>query len=329
LLHALAAALLMSEPIPTPNITWEAPPECPTQAQVQAWLVELLPATQTDRVSIEGAATVTPDAYGGFQLELSVVSPGGRDVRTLHDRNCATLARASGIVLAVATDPIGVADILDEASDPADARMPEPPPEHVPAPTSPRAAGADASPASPSPPSQPRPSRWQAAARTQGFAGFGVLPRGDFGFGLALAALGPSCRIELQLVHGLRTSARYEAFPDVGADLQLWASNVRGCWVPAFRAFEFPLCGGVEAGAVAGEGVGVGVTRARRGPWAAVLAGAAFVWRAHAQVALWSGIDGHVAVARPAFFIRGSAAELYRSRPGGFRGVLGIEIRVP
>jgi len=150
----------------------------------------------------------------------------------------------------------------------------------------------------------------------------GALPPPAGAVQLAGLLVWPHARFE---AHGLwlvpRTSV--DAAGE-GATYQLWAGGARGCGQPVVRAFEFPVCLGVEAGAVRAAPIGFANEEAIHVPWVAGLASAA-VARAWGPIGLFAGIEGVVQMVGPEFFI-GESTQL-DPWTVSLRALVGFELR--
>jgi hypothetical protein len=120
--------------------------------------------------------------------------------------------------------------------------------------------------------------------------------------------------------------------PAIGGSFRLGFAELRGCGVPALRRapVAFPLCGGLQAGAMYGRGEGSGlmVQQAARSLWLATRIGGALRWRPRdGRVGLWLGLDAIVAITRPEFVTAGGVT-VHRSARVGGQALLGIEVRL-
>ena len=133
----------------------------------------------------------------------------------------------------------------------------------------------------------------------------------------------------------LRLAAHYETprtlryvGAAVGGSFQAAAADVSGCWIPGRLALRGALCGGLSAGGVFGEGVGVVEPLRPRGAWLAAHASVGVRW---AFAPKWRvAVDGLLAVGliRPAFHV-GDRDDLFQSPRLGGAGTVGIERRLP
>jgi hypothetical protein len=106
----------------------------------------------------------------------------------------------------------------------------------------------------------------------------------------------------------------------------MWAIAARGCGVPRWGRLELPLCVGVEAGALEGDGVGATVRpqHARR-PWVAVTAGPAIAFVPIPRLALLAGADIVVPAWRARFLVGDEL--VHRPFAIGVRAGVGVELR--
>lgn len=170
-------------------------------------------------------------------------------------------------------------------------------------------------------------STWRPTEGAVTFGGaflYGALPGPAGGLAGAVALLWKHARWELGATgwfprsQGLSgTSAR--------ADLGLWHLGSRGCGVPKVRRFEFPLCAGLELGAMTGQGRRLAVAQRRGLPWFAAEASAMAVVRLIPEVALFMGARVVVPVLRPGFELDGVV--VHRAAAAAFSALLGIEGR--
>lgn len=223
---------------------------------------------------------------------------------------------------------------------PSDMSVDSPPPTS-PAPpnSSPRieAAPSDSPPPTPSPVPGDRPTlrarKLQLGLRLGAGLGFTrLLPGPHAALDLGLGLEGRGWRVELAglFVPPVRGVAASD--PGIGGVFRLGAGELRGCAVPGLRGrpLVFPLCVGLQLGAMhgRGEGSGLPVQQSARSPWVATRFGGALRWRPRAgRVGLWLGLDAIVALIRPAFVTAGGVPVHEAARVGG-QASLGLEIRL-
>ena len=164
----------------------------------------------------------------------------------------------------MAIDPLAVLGHVQRRQE-APQPEPEPPPEPTPPPPPT---------AEPGPRAKGREKREVGAAlRAQASAGWGVLPGVGAGVGGAAGLRLGAWRVELGGRYWFTRHAGLDDMPAAGGELRLGAGEVRGCGSPSVHKLEFPLCVGVEAGAMYGRGVGLAEQRSARRPWLGFSAG--------------------------------------------------------
>jgi hypothetical protein len=322
----LALWLAASEPTAPPDdapaeakpldIDWSAPAECPRVERVIADVERFLAEGESIRVDARTrvSAVVRREAADRYTLELRARLPGGAVDRSISAERCDLLASAAALVIAVVLEPVVVLETVETK---AVAPRPATPPAPAPKPTP-----------------EPRPrTRFGGFVRATGVGAFGVLPR--FGGGVAGAAglrivTTPLAagRLEVSALYEAPQRASADGMPEARALLQLWTVGGRGCWAPAVRKVEFPLCAGAEVGVLRGEGVGLAQPRTARQVWSAAHAGGAVAYAPIRWIALWLGVEGYVAMQTPRFVVD-DVGPIHRGRRGGVRIHAGLEVRFP
>lgn len=304
-------------------LDWDAPGECPSrdavEGRVEGMLGRRLVMTSEPPVRVVGRVAVSE---GGYRLRLSTETTSGALDREFEGRDCDVLADTAAIVVSATLSP-------DPPPPPRLEPAPEPRAEAEPAPspqTEPVTPATTAEP-EPRPATPPEPSRGVGGAvRVAGGVGLGALPGVAPGVDVAAALLRRSLRVELRFAYWFARRAESEARSDAGAELTLWTLGARGCWAPARGIFEFPLCGGVQAGPLRGDGYGISLPTTTRLTWVAVTAGAALAVSPLRNLAFWLGVDLLVPLTRPRFVVEDLGA-LHTSSGVGGRAMLGVEGR--
>jgi hypothetical protein len=329
----LLAALLVSASPTTASgggleIHWSASdPSCPSQSQM---LVEL-----EHMIDDEGEPYLIVFAWAernGETWELSVESESvaGHSQRLLTGKDCAELADALVPVIELAIVEVGaIAGALDESSEaeaaPQALRLEPPKFEFVLAFTS-RPAGAE--PAQRSDP-LPTPSRRpRLGIRLQSGASYGDLPGVGPILRLGTALQWPHARLEIEAHHAFARRARSPA--GTGADLRQTFGVIRGCGIPRLRhhPVEFPLCLGLEVGAIYGNAVGLEIPRSDGGLWMAVDVTQGITWVVVPNFAVGLSIEPWVSVLDARFSFDGAnGREIWRPHRFGVRSVAGMEVR--
>lgn len=132
-------------------------------------------------------------------------------------------------------------------------------------------------------------------------------------------------RVELGLAYDTPRTRHYDAQPAVGARISALSGQLRACDALPLAQVELSLCGGGEAGALRGEGLGVDSATTATRAWTALLAGAGLRYPRRSWIAVFAGLDGVLALSRPRFGIR-NLSVLYRPARVSVRGALGVEL---
>ncbi|WP_170135310.1 hypothetical protein [Nannocystis exedens] len=345
--NGLAAALLAgstgpnsappASPRPVVEFRWDAPASCPAEAEVIAELERLLggPLAERKGSRLTAIARVRQEPGGGFDLRLWTVSDEGTLQRSLTHAQCDALARAGALIAAMAIDPsvLGrMSEETDAAEVAAEAKTvedPEPPPEPEPTPPEPQV-----EPPKPEPPQPPKPEKVKKGRRVRGGVrlgaglSFGDLPGVGALIRLTPALIWPRARLEFEVGYGPLRRARFDDQPDRGADLQLAVGAVRGCPLLRARKFEFPLCAGLELGAIYGRGVGYAITSEGRQLFVALHLAPGVFYALHPRVAVGAIVEGAIHLVRPRFTVA-NLGMIYHSALASVRALLAVEVRFP
>lgn len=313
-------ALLLGPPAPTTDaIEWTAPPTCPDDAAVESRIAAYVDTT-------EGAtptqATVRAVA-AGFEVELVSVIDGEPQRRTLAAPDCDVLADAVAVVVALAIDPAA------GATEPAPA--PEPEPEPAPS-------GAVVLPVAPpsnlrrgvrdDPPIAALPDRkaWDVGFRLEGGYGSGVAPIGNGVFGLAFIV--GRHRGSIEAIARLWAPRRFdEPNGTYGARVVMGTGSLLGCLRarPGMRV-EFPLCTGLEAGALSAAPRGLVNDETQRYPWVGAVVRLGMRVRLRERVGVVLALEGGAPFVRDALDV-GGADRLWTTGAVSGRVLAGIDLR--
>jgi hypothetical protein len=302
---------------------WRAPAECPDGAALIAMVRGY--GGSTDAIRIEGLI-LSGDA--GYRLELVLDDGVRRETRTLHARECGALVRATALVIAVGTDPVDVA-----RQQQVDAIVPPPP---VPVESSPIVEPAPATTGRRrSTTGAPRPPNARATSASRAWHGwFGIgggveraaLPGVSGGVIGLVAARRRGLGLELG---GMWLAPRSTAGSVGRVRVQLGAVALRGCPELVVGRVSFPLCLGVEVGAMRGDGRGAPGARTVVATWLAAVASAG-ARLGFGRVALLLRGETAIAALRPGFELRepGDPIALFTPELASVRLWLGVELRV-
>ncbi|MBK7825831.1 hypothetical protein [Nannocystis sp.] len=358
----LALVLVVVAPAEGLRLVWDAAPgaSCPDQAALRGRVAAMLGPGAIERTDLTATASVRAVA-AGWRLELELARAAGSERRTLTDRDCAALADAAALMIAVAIDPLAALAEApvgpvpqDRAADPVEVVVPPPPDPRlelpvpgdrgvVPVPEDrllgavPEVEPAEALPRADVPVPKDRrevsPRGLQLGLRAGAGVGFTrILPRPHATLELGLSLAGRGWRVELNGGFAPPVRATASGEPAIGGVFRLGFGELRGCGVPALlRApIVFPLCAGLQVGAMYGRGEGSGLKEklAARSLWLATRLGGALRWRPRdGRVGLWLGLDAIVAITRPSFETAGGVAVHAAARVGGQASV-GLELRL-
>ena len=323
------------------ELQWTAPEDlCPDADAViddaLALLGQVPPAELALRVVVTVARVEPMPADGrGLTLGLRLGDAADRAERTLQATECGELASAAALLTAMAIDPTMVARLPDAPQQPRDPDPavvePAPPgalePDVITKVQPPRAVAAPGS--VPTGPTRPRPALHASVALGAGVGVF-ALPRASAQLELGAAITRGRARFEL--AGSWWTPVRHTSpnNPAIGGRFQLGAAVVRGCFVPRWRTFEFPLCASIHAGALAGRGTGdLDRPLSARAAWVGLGGGPTLLWRPRrpkGRLAVWARAEGLGVLARPAFATAPSGL-LWRARQGALVALAGVELR--
>lgn len=303
------------------ELSWDAPAQCPSVEQVRERVDELLVVAPAEGEAIAAEVQVVA-SEAGFVASLRLRSGEQEGLRELGDPDCRELAEALALIIALAVDPelMSREPIAAEEPEPV-AEEPEPVADEQPDPVEEQP---DPKEEAPDPiedqPPEPPP--------TTSLRGFGLALRG----GAAFAVIAPaSARVQLSASSfgrwwraelGISTSIPQPI--DIGR-FSITAAELRGCFVPERRAVEFPLCVGVEAGAMTGVGT-VGGGRRATAPWLAASPGVGVSWvLLQDRLALDLRADALLPIVRPAF--ASDEGRLLLRAGFGAQVLAGLEVR--
>ncbi len=309
-------ALLLGPPAPTTDaIEWTAPPACPDDAALEARIaayVDTADGATTTQATVRAVAA-------GFEVELVSVIDGEPQRRTLAAPDCEVLADAVAVVVALAIDPA------------AGAPEPEPEPEPEPPPS-----GAVVLPVAPpsnlrgvrdAPPVAALDGRaWDVGFRLDGGYGSGVAPIGSGVFGLAFIV--GRHRGSIEAIGRLWAPRSFdEPNGTYGARVVMGTGSLLGCLRarPGMRV-EFPLCAGLEAGALSAAPRGLTDGQTQRYPWVGAVARLGMRVRLRERVGVVLALEGGAPFVRDAIDV-GGADRLWTTRTASGRVLAGIDLR--
>lgn len=282
------AAVLAHSPGTELELQWDAPPQCPQDDRVRAAIDSNLgperfesPATPV----VRGTIAAEGDAW---RLDVQVSWPSGRLERSVVNRDCAALADAAGLIVAVALDLLRT--VRSEPTLP---------------PTTPQVDEAERPDLSARRQPEPslrrrRPPRFEA--RVGGVLEIGSLHVVRGGVAAGVGLVGDLWRVDLVGQYWApRTVRRIAGAPEAGVSVQQGGAGVRACLRPRVGQVELPTCVGFEAGVARARGIGLGDGRRSFLPWAAAIVGQELTWVSRSRIGVFVGADAMFHVVRPRF----------------------------
>jgi hypothetical protein len=274
---------------PELTLTWHAPGECPTAADVEKQFATLLggPSRAPTPKRLEAVATVWRGAHDGWVVHLETTVEGAPGQRTLEGDSCRAVAAGAALILALTIDPSAAGRAAAGPPEPAPAPPPAPPVVSVAPPR-----------ASPVPP----PSLHLFVRAFSG-AVVALLPETAFAGGLAVGVK----RARLSAELGAWASQQRRGFardvPGTGGDFRVVAVATRGCGLLAGRPVGLRLCVGVELERLSGDGFGVDTPGSGRALLLAGQAGAALTVPISSRFELSLGVSAAGRPYHPAFVL--------------------------
>jgi hypothetical protein len=233
-------------------LEWRAPDECPTAQTVQSMVAEFLGADPRRARELSATASVERDAQDVYWLLLRIDGAGQHTERSLSDPNCATLARASALLIAIAIDPEVEARVAEQPI------APPPAPPAVPTPAPPKPAPPKPAPPKPAPTEPTNESggslELRPGAELGGVFDAGTLHAAGFGFDGAFTLRLDVLRLALGAQWLLPRTVDIPATPDSGsARLNAATTVTRACVAWNVSRFDLGPCAVLELGLIWGD----------------------------------------------------------------------------
>jgi hypothetical protein len=320
------------------QLEWSVPAACPNLDELRARLRDRLPTVDQPLTPgmppLEVTASIMPVAEG-FEARIELRNREGAGERSLSSRDCSLLTDAIVLVIAVTLDPVTTA----ARSSQRDAEIRARPEDESPAPVS--------EPVPPSPPTDEdrgisiglgsedaadsttsSTSRLQLGLRVLGGGGFGPTNTGYASLAGSFALIGERWRVAIDGRWAVRRSVVRDG--SVGGQFDAWLVGAVGCYVPgpARGRLELPVCAGVEAGQVRGQGIEtLPVVDTAAFPHVALRLAPGVTWVPIERLAIGFDLELAAPLTRGEFVV--DAIVVQRVVPVAVRGMLGIEIRLP
>jgi hypothetical protein len=230
-------------------LTWQAPPGCPTAADVQTQFGRLLggDAHTPSGKHITATITVRTPAPARWSLDLATVLDGAAGRRNLEGDSCTSVVSAASLILALMIDPAAAERAAAERAPPAKPPAP-PPPAVVAAPTVAREAA---------PVEHPRDVIGFARVFAGGVAE--LLPSPAPAAGIALGARRRRLAAEVSVLATGEQRVDAAMLSTAGGNLRLIAGGARACGALGGRAVVWNVCAGGELERLSGTGFGTDI----------------------------------------------------------------------
>lgn len=312
----MSLGLAGGEPVDALELTWDAPPECPTRDDVREAVRGLVVGAQ-DPQPTRITAKVSPVAPERWRLELVVDNALVAGERVVEAESCSELADATAIVAAISIDPFAAAPRPDDPPVDQPIAPPVDPPVPVPAPTSPAAPLEDA---------PTYDARWSVGAA--GGAGWSSEATGV----VRVFAGWERQRLGVRFGADVWLPRRYEDGDPIprGVRVGHGLAHARVCFVPAWKSVSVPLCGGGRAGLTVARAFGVQSGPARGSLAAAALLSGGLRWtpsfRSSPSLSLFFDAEPAVQLTRPQFHTT-TRDPAYVGNPVAITLLAGAEVR--
>ena len=326
------------------ELQWSAPASCPQREEVLARIRAIAGSLLEDADGLAVSAKITND-HGRFRLELLVRDGPDERKRVIASGSCAALAGAAAVTVALllgtdasaaepsANDPATSDQNAAEAvvsgganrGSARDAERESDPARQIDGARADRAPDVVGQPPERTESTASR--RWAILLRAPLMtADVGVFPNATFGLG---AAVGVRYGAWRALLAGQVSREQTISAPDenvaFGAELQRVTAQLLGCHGWRWGQFELAPCVGVALEHVTARGFGEGVApQPRRAVWPAPGAGAVVHWYALESLALFTGAQVHLELARPRLTIE-DLGNVEQLGPVSVGAVLGLE----
>jgi hypothetical protein len=323
----LAGLVVLTGTLAGASIEWDAPtPDCPSVAEVEA-AVQRMAGRLPEPHEIRATALVGRDG-AQWTLRLTTEVGGRVQQRSLDADSCDALAKATAIVVAVAIDPVGAAHEVRSA-------------ERIATPTRAPAVEPDVAPAvvvvAPERGRVEPVAGGRRGARPPvrihlgigGGVAIGAVPRVSGGPVAAFGLTAGRLRAELR---GAWWAPRVGRNGGASARIQLGTIGVVVCGEPGPARARFPICAGIESGAMRARGVDVPNAQTAHLPWVAAVVGAGVRGWVHPRIGLRADVEVGVPIAVDRVVVGPPTAEepliVHQSPRVGARGVVGVEFRL-
>jgi hypothetical protein len=300
----------------SPDLAWNAPPECPTRDEVLAEVDRVLAGSHQARVPAAAHVDVATTVNGRWSAVLRINARDGQGERQFEADTCVEIASATALILAVAAE--------NGAPPPAPAIVHEEAPAAV---SEKRAMLEEAR-------SVPPGRGSQVVAAVAGLVDGGTMPSAPAaGMEIALGGSLAFSKGYLRALAGLAlypTQTTAAGSTGESAKVSLLTVSIRACALIPRRRFEWGPCLGGEIESMNASGAGPAQTfqpgSAHR-VWGAAVGGVHGSWNYSRLVAVFARAEGVFSLARTRFVLTPDNSPVHEPARVAGRAGVGIELR--
>ncbi len=312
------------------ELEWNAPSTCPGRQAVLDEVAHTLGSARAVsdatvvRVDVTRDATATTDRFLGT---LRMTSGAQVHERRLEADDCAAVASAAALIMALAVE--GILPAAPPPSPPPPPAAPPPAPRRSPVtrpvPIEPEAA-----------PHATEPWRSRLVVSAAALADTATLPAVALGPDVGVGWSGSHGALRVGVsVHGAFFPSRFGGVDDTGGRFDLLEGLLRGCAGYASGNLEVGPCLGLGVDHMSGSGRGSSVSLTGSGSWASAQGGALASWSLSRWLAVEALVGAAVPLARPTFVLDSpasatapaSSAAVHRPAPVSARFGIGLQLR--
>jgi hypothetical protein len=285
-------------PVELVELTWDAPPGCPTADAVRASIARGIPSAAGGVARVRAGVVVTPVDAEHWRAAVELRGADWEATRTLKGPTCAAVADAASlvIVLALATE-LKEREVVIEAPAPL---PPPPPPEEVTLISSP-VAGANL------------------------VVDMATLPSATFGAGIAVGWRWEHGRADLRGALFRDRSGTLADQPGTGVELSLLSASLRGCYVRG-RVVALGPCVAAGVDRLSGRGFGALSTTEATNIAPFLAPGLLVEWHVARRVVAFVSAEAAIPLVRARFSIE-HVGQVHQPASASFRGAAGLEWR--
>lgn len=229
------------------QLSWQAPSECPSGAEVEAQIERLFNGRATSSASkrLQAVSTIVRSERGVWTVHLETDVDGAHGERVLQGETCKAVSSATALILAMALDPEAVGRALAAPQAPP---APEELTTRIPDSTVAVVAVADVAPAG---------SPWRPRASALASVLFSILPKPAAAAALSLGVGHRRLGIDLTGMVSEQVRAPAMTRGDAGGSFRLLSAGGRLCDDVWRRSLVIGLCAGARVERISAAGFGV------------------------------------------------------------------------